>query len=315
MSEEVVGGLDRDLAAKHAAKYDPQREAEARSWIEEVLNEPFPNESFQESLKDGQILCRLVNVLQPAQNVKFSNSKLAFKQMENISNFLIAIEKIGVKKAELFQTVDLYESKNIVQVIDCIYALSRNASAQGYNGPRLGPKLAEKREIHFSDEQIAQGKTVIGLQMGFAGGANQAGMSFGGRRQIADPKIPAGDESSMSQQLGVGKGTASGANLHNKIPLHSIGSPYLFVLWPFVGNGLESVGGIASATNSSFGIDPSSLLLYGSEIDGGDAVDGVDGVVDVDTKISSLCGLRLKTSLTAPAIRESGIDVMVSAAR
>ncbi|KAJ3110102.1 Muscle-specific protein 20 [Phlyctochytrium bullatum] len=208
-TESVTPGLDRDLAAKQAAKYDPAREAEARSWIEAVLNEPFPaGASFQEALKDGVLLCRLMNILQPSANVKFGTSKLPFKQMENISNFLQAAEKLGVKKAELFQTVDLYEAKNMVQVIDFVYALSRNASANGYEGPRLGPKLADKREIHFSDEQIAQGKTVIGLQMGFTGGANQAGMSFGGRRPIADPKIPAGDESSMSQQHGIGKGTA-----------------------------------------------------------------------------------------------------------
>lgn len=36
--------------------------------------------------------------------------------MENISKFLIGAEALGVPKHDLFQTVDLYEKKNIIQV-------------------------------------------------------------------------------------------------------------------------------------------------------------------------------------------------------
>ncbi|KAJ3192080.1 Transgelin [Irineochytrium annulatum] len=215
-SLHVTRGLDRDLQDKQAAKYDPQREKEAKEWIESVLNEPLPSDNFHEALKNGVVLCKLIGALSPSNAVKYNTSNLAFKQMENISNFLVAAEKVGVKKAELFQTVDLYEAKNMVQVIDFIYALSRNASATGYEGPRLGPKLASSREVLFSDETLAQGKTHIGLQMGFNGGANQSGMSFGGRRPIADPKIPAGDESSMSLQHGVGQGMQSGLSYGNR---------------------------------------------------------------------------------------------------
>ncbi len=37
--------------------------------------------------------------------------------MENIGNFLSACEAYGCPKADLFQTVDLYEGQNIPQVI------------------------------------------------------------------------------------------------------------------------------------------------------------------------------------------------------
>ena len=40
--------------------------------------------------------------------------------MENIGNFLSACEAYGVPKADLFQTVDLYEGQNIPQV--CLVA-------------------------------------------------------------------------------------------------------------------------------------------------------------------------------------------------
>lgn len=38
---------------------------------------------------------------------------MAFKQMEQISMFLKAAESYGVIKTDMFQTVDLYESKKI----------------------------------------------------------------------------------------------------------------------------------------------------------------------------------------------------------
>ena len=74
------------------------------------------------------ILClyRLANII--IGGVKFNNMKMAFKQMENINNFLTACEKYGVAKTDLFQTVDLYEKQNLWQVVLCIYALGRKVS-------------------------------------------------------------------------------------------------------------------------------------------------------------------------------------------
>ena len=37
----------------------------------------------------------------------------------------------------------------------------------------------------FSEEQLNEGKSIIGLQMGFTGGASQSGMAFGGKRDIS----------------------------------------------------------------------------------------------------------------------------------
>ena len=57
--------------------------------------------------------------------VKYNKMKVAFKQMENISNFLTACEGYGVHKTDLFQTVDLYENQNMVKVVSTIHALGR----------------------------------------------------------------------------------------------------------------------------------------------------------------------------------------------
>ncbi|KAJ3124497.1 hypothetical protein HK098_001108 [Nowakowskiella sp. JEL0407] len=211
MSTLPVYGLDKELLAKQNAKYDPEREREARSWIEEVIGEKFPKDNFIESLKDGVILCKLLNKAANS-NVKINNSTMPFKQMENINNFLQGLDKLGVPKSDQFQTIDLYENKNPVQVIDSIFAFSRHAAKHGYNGPTLGPKLADKHEVEFTAEQLAKGKNIIGLQMGSNAGASQAGMTYGGRRQIFDPNTGPGATDVVSQQTqgSFGGATASG---------------------------------------------------------------------------------------------------------
>ena len=41
------------------AKYDANLEAQARDWLEQVVeSEPFPEGTFQEALKDGVYLCK-----------------------------------------------------------------------------------------------------------------------------------------------------------------------------------------------------------------------------------------------------------------
>ena len=85
--------------------------------------------------------------------------------MENVNSFLNAATRMGVKNYEQFQTVDLYEGKNIPQVVDCIFAVSRHAAAKGYHGPLLGPKLASSNSRNFTQEQLNESNKIIGLQM------------------------------------------------------------------------------------------------------------------------------------------------------
>lgn len=84
--------------------------------------------------------------------------------MENLANFLKALNDAGVPTHDQFQTVDLYENKNIIQVIDTIFAMSRTATASGFKGPVIGPKLAEKQEYNFSEQVLNQGKSILTLQ-------------------------------------------------------------------------------------------------------------------------------------------------------
>ncbi|CAO3564052.1 unnamed protein product [Mortierella alpina] len=176
-------GIDREIAARLASKYDVGREEQAREWIETVVGEAFPHPEFQLSLRDGVILCKLMNVLIPGF-VKIKSSKMPFVQMENISKFLDGCERLGCPRHDLFQTIDLYENKNPGQVVDAIWSLSRHAAKAGCDTPILGPKLSDKHEVEFSEEVLNAGKTVINTyQYGYSGGANQSGVRTG-RREI-----------------------------------------------------------------------------------------------------------------------------------
>lgn len=76
---------------------------------------PFSTFSFTlcVSIWSPQILSELINSLFAGEKPvkKIQSSSMAFKQMEQISQFLNAAEKYGVTKTDMFQTVDLWEGQ------------------------------------------------------------------------------------------------------------------------------------------------------------------------------------------------------------
>jgi len=209
-------GLTAEVKGKIASKYDVNLEQDCRQWMEAVLgeklgpDEPLGAEKMHELLKDGTILCRLASAVTGKQ-IKINSSKLPFKLMENINKFLEACGSYDVPKTDLFQTVDLYENQNMVQVICGICAFARKAQAKGFKGPTLGPKESKANKREFTDEQLAAGQNVIGLQYGTNKLASQSGMSFGQSRHIADIKC---DEASKEGQsvIGLQMGSNEGAS-------------------------------------------------------------------------------------------------------
>ena len=187
-------GLTAETKRKIDSKFDADLANQALDWIEAVCDDSLFDDRdesnlkkyVQEKLKNGAILCRLINVLQPGSVRKINESKMAFKMMENIGNFLVGCYNFGVKKEDLFQTADLYEGANLVQVINGLAALGRKAQSNGFDGPQFGPKESTAAPRTFTDEQLQAGKGIIGLQMGSNKGASQAGLNFGKTRQILD---------------------------------------------------------------------------------------------------------------------------------
>jgi len=194
-------GMTAELQRARDAKYDSTVTGEVVQWMNLVLkagdideeldqlldaDECCPREGFQKKLKDGVVLCKLINCIKPGIVKKINGGTMSFKQMENINNFLTSCEEIGCKKMDLFQTVDLYEYQNIPQVVNGIIALGRKAQTIGYDGPCLGPSESSENKREFTEEQMNAGKNVIGLQAGTNKCASQAGQNFGKTRSIVD---------------------------------------------------------------------------------------------------------------------------------
>lgn len=125
--------------------------------------------------------------------------------MENIQVFLEAAEAYGVPRQSLFQTVDLFESRNMAQVLNSLlqlgtevslsvicrhflyrYPENRQCQRNGFTGPVCGPRPTTTNVRQFSTEQLRMGEGIINLQSGTNKFASQSGMSIGGVRHIVD---------------------------------------------------------------------------------------------------------------------------------
>ncbi|XP_062888172.1 calponin-2-like isoform X1 [Mobula hypostoma] len=195
-----------------AQKYDIQKEEELRIWIEGITGKQI-GENFQKGLKDGVILCELMNKIKPNSVKKINRSALNWHQLENLSNFIKAMQNYGIKPHDTFEANDLFENGNLTQVQTALLALASMAKTKGVQaGVDIGVKYADKQERSFDQEVLNAGQCVIGLQMGTNKCASQTGMSaYGTRRHLYDPRaqIPAAvDQSTISLQMGTNKGAS-----------------------------------------------------------------------------------------------------------
>ncbi|NXF56387.1 CNN1 protein, partial [Oceanites oceanicus] len=213
----------------------PQRERELRAWIEGTTGRRI-GDGFMEGLKDGVILCELINKLQPGSVQKVNEpvqnwhkvrgdpkwggggirgsglgADLTCPQLENIGNFLRAITRYGVKPHDIFEANDLFENTNHTQVQSTLIALASQAKTKG-NNVGLGVKYAEKQQRRFHPEKLREGRNIIGLQMGTNKFASQQGMTaYGTRRHLYDPKLGTDqplDQATISLQMGTNKGAS-----------------------------------------------------------------------------------------------------------
>ncbi|CAM9244857.1 unnamed protein product, partial [Ectocarpus fasciculatus] len=129
--------------AESSAGYGGDLEAEAQAWVEQVTGEPFEGD-FADGLRDGVRLCKLLNTIKPSSVRRVNPFKEGqkFKQMENISNFIRGCRAIGVPEYSLFETVDLYEGKDVGLVVKCLHALGGTVqkNCPEFGGPHLGLK-------------------------------------------------------------------------------------------------------------------------------------------------------------------------------
>lgn len=61
-----------------------EQEQEVINWITAVLGEPVPNGNYEDILKDGVVLCNLINKIAPGSVKKIQTKGTNFQLMENI---------------------------------------------------------------------------------------------------------------------------------------------------------------------------------------------------------------------------------------
>ncbi|XP_035981371.1 calponin-3 isoform X3 [Fundulus heteroclitus] len=217
MSEDKIVAFESSEPQSHsnlqiAQKYDLQKEEELRFWIEDVTGMVI-GDNFQKGLKDGVILCELINKLQPGSVKKINHSQLNWHKLENLGNFIKAILAYGLKPSDIFEANDLFENGNMTQVQTTLLALASMAKTKGLDTKvDIGVKYADRQARRFDEEKIKAGQCVIGLQMGTNKCASQAGMTaYGTRRHLYDPKTGTDkpyDQTTISLQMGTNKGAS-----------------------------------------------------------------------------------------------------------
>ncbi|KAH3755911.1 transgelin [Pelomyxa schiedti] len=184
MSRGSVESLNETLESKKRLKVDATREAELLSWVASVIaaspavasrhaaalsacgcgggaanaatgasaSAESTNSgcgtpataSLQTLLKSGAVLCDLVNILSPGIIPKVNYNNLAFKQMENIEAYLGACRRMGIPNSSLFNTLDLFENKDIFMVMANLDYLKQLAVKHGNKIPTTIPLTPSK---------------------------------------------------------------------------------------------------------------------------------------------------------------------------
>ncbi|KAL1545996.1 Kinesin-like protein KIN-14I, variant 2 [Salvia divinorum] len=131
---------DTDNFASRRAQEASLRRYEAAGWVRKmvgvVLGKDLPaepsEEDFRIGLRSGIILCTLLNKVQPASVPKVVEAPVdtviipdgtaltAFQYFENVRNFLVAIQEMGIPT---FEVSDLEQGGKSSRIVNCIVAL------------------------------------------------------------------------------------------------------------------------------------------------------------------------------------------------
>lgn len=137
-----------------------------------VYDEEDGTEDFFEKLKDGIILCEMLNKIKPGICSGYKQSNVAFVQRANLQIFINGCSELGLREIDIFDTNDLYEKQRLAAVLKCIFAISAKAKElDEYIGPTIGYKFSERNERSFSVNTLNKTKTAIpfinrpGIQM------------------------------------------------------------------------------------------------------------------------------------------------------
>jgi len=130
------------------------------AWMGGALNTQLSLDTFAATIQDGELLCSLLNTIQPG-TVKKVHSNLArndegqLKPMgmsrgrENVTSFLKGAQALGVPQSALFDTLDVINMKNMNLIIQCLSMLGRTTGGMntgGEDASSIQSKLSAAKE-------------------------------------------------------------------------------------------------------------------------------------------------------------------------
>jgi hypothetical protein len=137
-------GMDAAHYVKMSAKEDPEWDKKVLAWLSALLGEEFGSEDLWAVLKNGTVLIRAVNVLQPGVVAKYNRARLVpLLEMDNIQLYLKGCWSLGVPSECMFTSTELYKRQDMSKVGRNIEALSKLAVNFGC---KLTPLDSAKKE-------------------------------------------------------------------------------------------------------------------------------------------------------------------------
>eukprot|EP01102_Stenamoeba_stenopodia_P003758 TRINITY_DN1390_c0_g1_i1.p1 TRINITY_DN1390_c0_g1~~TRINITY_DN1390_c0_g1_i1.p1 ORF type:complete len:1021 (+),score=227.99 TRINITY_DN1390_c0_g1_i1:133-3195(+) len=150
MTDKTIGG-----------RHSHERETAAKQWLEQLLKTKFDNNiAFGDIVKDGEVLCRCVAIIDDALIPKINEKPArSFLAKENLHFFMGACEELGVPRYLLPGVDDIYNAKNVMSVVECVESLAAIIQAQLSEGDwRLPPAALLMRSSNEGNK--AQGNKV-----------------------------------------------------------------------------------------------------------------------------------------------------------
>ncbi|KAK4704775.1 Ras GTPase-activating-like protein IQGAP2/3, partial [Phenoliferia sp. Uapishka_3] len=180
LPSQTVRAIDRQRQDLVAYEY-LCHVAEAREWLQKTIGgradaRLLGGESigdFEQSLRNGYALAWLGRVLggEACAGSIYNDPKLQYRHTGNIDIFFTFLKVVELPEIFRFETIDLYDAKNLPKVIYCVHALSillaRRGMADGMSN-LVG-------QIEFTDDEVnATQKNLSGVRMPNFGGIGKA---------------------------------------------------------------------------------------------------------------------------------------------